>query len=35
MLLSCNYNFSNHIGIEFYCQDVNVQNVTYVSALLG
>jgi hypothetical protein len=35
MLLSCNYNSSNHIGINFSCQDVKEQNVTFVSALSG
>jgi hypothetical protein len=35
MLLSCNYNYINHIGIDFYCQDVKVQNVTFVSSLSG
>jgi len=33
MLLSCNYNYPNHIGIEFYCQDTSVQLVTFVSEL--
>jgi len=35
MMLSCNYNYSNHISIDFYCQDVNSQKVTFVSKLSG
>lgn len=31
MLLSCNYNSLYHIWIDFYCQDVKGQDVTYVS----
>ena len=31
MLLSCNYNSLYHIWIDFYCQDVKVQDVTFVS----